>query len=75
MKSQRIPPTELGNWANSPDAYLFTMTKVRQILRYISDRPIRTAIENGNLKATNVGGRQWRQCRIQKSAIKEYLEK
>ena len=75
MNSRRIQQTEPGDWENLPDSFLFAVAEVQQTLRCTSDRPIRTAIENGNLKATNVGGRQWRQCRIQKSALKEYLEK
>jgi hypothetical protein len=74
MTTEAANRIELGDWESYPDSYFFTVREVADILRFKSRKSVDTAINNGTLKAINVGGQQRAQYRIQKLALKKYIE-
>ena len=75
MTTEAANRIELGDWESYPDSYFFTVREVADILRFKSRKSVDTAINNGTLKAINVGGQQRAQYRIQKSALKEFIDR
>jgi len=75
MTTEAANRIELGDWESYPDGYFFTVREVADILRFKSRKSVDTAINNGTLKAINVGGQQRAQYRIQKSALKEFIDR
>ena len=65
---------DLEDWDSLPDSYFFTVQEVADILRHRTRKSVDTAIKNGTLRAINVGGQQRAQYRIQKTALKEFIE-
>ena len=75
MTTEAANRIDLGDWESYPDSYFFTVREVADILRFKSRKSVDTAINNGTLKAINLGGQQRAQFRIKKSALKEFIDR